>query len=326
MRSPLFEQTLDREGVNFHYMERLDLKAVDMKKGLKMQARLENPVDEETIDYYCQLYKDGSDGPPLVVWKVKNKFSWVPCDGIQRTHAAIKAGRKTLDAYVIQTDDPQVIDRITWTFNNKVNGRPLTYEERLAHAKTYVLKYGVPIKQVAKDFGVNFHTLGGAVKGEKLRMILQRNNIRIPPNTPDYRLLRLQALENLGEDLFCKAAQIVSSNGASDADIENLMRRIRQAKTHPAKLQVIEEFSQSEEMEIRRATTRGGKAKISIVPWQKLERLLTEANKIFDTYPPGALRPGKNRYESLRTLAGIVNDKLVLIYGLGGRATAAGAS
>lgn len=320
MRNALYEQTLRKQGVNFDYMERLDLQAIDTKRSLAIQARLTNPIDSELIEQYRELYRDKSESPPIIVWKPnRNRPVWLVLDGNQRVQAARDEKMKTLDAYNINSDDEQVVYRIAWSFNNHVNGRRLSYEESIAHAKSFVRKYGMSTEAAAKEWGVNKHTLGNAVRSDELKEVLQKNNVPVTPSLTDEKIRKLSALTKVGEDVYCMAAQAVAESGATAEEFEPMLKEVKNASTHADKVKVVAEFACSERLVRKKAETKGGKVLVRYSASERIKRYLTDLNNLIDGTQATLLKPGKPHFDALRDLAAEVVDKLTLLYGLGAR-------
>lgn len=317
MRNQAYEQMLERQGVQWEYLESLPLDQIDAVKSIRNQARLDTPLDEELIDSYAAMDRDGSESPPLVLWR-PGKGKWVLIDGNQRYAAKHRNMRQTTDAYTVLSQDPRIIDRLTWTWNNLVNGRRITQDEAMEHAVSYVRKYGLAIKDAAKEWGVGESTLSMRLKIEEGRTILGQRNIRLPIPISDKTVKVLSPLIGLGEDIFADAAMAVSSIGATGDDIEDLVRNIKAAKTSEAKAEVIQQFLGSDRAEERKAETRGGKLPVRRnLPRERFLRLLRELRNLTDDYQPVALRPLQSDYEGCRTQAADIVRRLTQMFTLG---------
>lgn len=322
MRNAAYEQVLNKEGVKWRYLERLDLEAVDTNAGLRNQARILLPNDPELQEQYFLMYKEGSDSPPLVVYKKKNRNQWVPIDGNQRLAAARKAGKECLDAYEVQTEDILVLDRLTWTWNNKVNGKRLTSEECLEHAKTMHLKYGLDMKAVAKEWGLPHWQLKRAVTAHKLREVLNERHCPEAKNLSDDRLEELAPFQQLGDDVFVAVAGTVHRCGLSALDVKELKKEVGRAKTHADKVRAVHEFGESDLAQQRKAETKGGTVRPrqgGVLPSERLLLKLKDAQHLLEQYPAEALRRKGPNYKEMREVVVEVVDKLTLVFGLGAR-------
>ncbi len=322
MKSILYEQALTKQGVSFTYMERLDLEAIDVNAGLRNQARLMNPVDEELIDQYTQMEKGGSEAPAIVVYKRKNRNIWIPMDGNQRIAAKKKAGRKTTDAYVVESTDQMVLDRITWSFNNQVNGKRLTEEESLEHAITMVQKYGLDVKGAAKEWGVKWWLVKKKLTANKVRSVLRSRNAGHAVDMTDDKMEELHPLLPLGEDILTIAATTTYRCGLACSDIKELKKEVSAAKTHDDKLKAVAEFAESDLAKQRRAETKGGTIKATqrnLLPSERLFKQLKGVLYMLETFDKAALRRQGVHYKEMHELVVDVTDRLILTFGLGGR-------
>jgi len=319
MKNPTYEQALQKQGAPFTYLEAVADEAISAQKGLSNQARLEVPLDDALVEAYALALKAGDVFPPLVLARLgRNRY--YPLDGNQRLAAGRKIGKKAWDAYVVESADPMVLDRIAWGFNDKVNGRRNSYEDCLAHAISYCRKHGVPAEAAAQEFGVPKWAVHREVRVAELREVLEKHRLKPAAALPADTLHKMGALATLGEDLFVEAAVAVAASGATGDDVVGLMRDVKAARTHAAKLGCIKKFAASEQTAQRRAETKGGTVKIRVpLPREKLARALKEVNRVLEGYPDrrALVPPGKAQLKELRQLATDVVRALINTYGLG---------
>lgn len=262
MRNPIYEQVLKRNGLEFKYVDDLRLTLIDVPRSMHNQARIAKPIDDELVATYELGYRSGAHFPPLVVYLPRPKGKYVLMDGIQRFTAAIKAGRHVHDVYDVDCTDPQVIDRVTWTFNNAVNGKRLSPEESLVHAVSYVMKYGVSQELTAKDWGVSLWKIQRRIRELKLREVLDRQNVRGASRLSQDQINELSPLLPSGEDIIAATAKVVLESGLSGRDLSPLVDRIKGAPTGTAKLETIDDFRKSQKFKEVRAQTKGGTIRI----------------------------------------------------------------
>lgn len=325
MESPSYVQALKSQGVDFTYVPRLDLNAIDVQAGLRNQARLEEPIDEELIEQYTIMSKSGSEAPAIVVYKRRNRNSWVPIDGNQRVATARRLHKSTIDAYVVNTEDQMVIDRLTWVFNNLVNGKRLSRDESIEHAVTMVQKYGMDIKQAAKEWGIPQRAVSKRIITGKLRDILRSRGASSLCNLTDDKLEELNSFIKLGEEVFVEAAKITHRCGLVKADIEEMKRDVDDAKTHAEKVKAVVAFGESPTAKQRRAETKGGTVKpkqYGNSPSEELYRAMKKVERLINTYDKAALRRKGVNFKETFELAKIVTDNLITIFGLGARLNA----
>ncbi len=316
MRNATYEQALTKQGITFTYHENISLEDIDRAKGIRNQARLLVPIEDELVSSYALAYQDGMEFPPLVLHRF-GKGRYVPVDGNNRLAACEKIKRLSHDAYVVEVQDQMVVDRLTWTFNNLVNGKRLGKEECLEHAISFCQKYGYTQEASAKEWGLPLYTVRKAVRANKLREVLQRHGVKKMPN--DNNLDRLSPLEAVGEDVFVAAATVVAESGVGEQECLDLVRSVKQARTNEAKLKAVDDFAKSEFVKQRRAETKGGRVQPPRpMPRNQLKRLVEQANRLFEDYPePTALRTPKPEYKQAREDAALLANRLITLYGLG---------
>ncbi len=262
-------------------------------------------MDKELAEIYAQRIRDGSEPPPLVLWKPGPRSKFILVDGNHQYFARSACRRRHADAYIINCQDQQVIHRITWTFNDLVNGKQLLPEERLEHAITFVRMYGADATTVAKEHGVNKHTLASRLAALQVKEVLERNKVNTDRLT-DNQLRNLQPILKVGEDVLARAGKIVAESGLNEKQIMTMCKEIGKSKTQKDKLEALDIFDKSEEVRVTRAETKGGRVKkASPSPRDRLMRLMIETQHLFEDFrEKGALRPaGKEAFEKMREVA-----------------------
>lgn len=317
MRNPPHEQALNRFGIKYEYVESVPVGEINTTRGKQLQARLV-PLDDGLIEEYKEMFNEGSKPPPLLLWK-HGRSLLVPLDGNQRLAANERANAKhklkAFDAYVVTTDDPMVADRLCWQFNNTVNGRRLSYEESLQHAVTMVRKYGQVIAQVAKDWSVKAWELSAKVREAELRDLAERKGIDTT-RIPAANLIELNPLLNVGENLALTAIKTIATTGIDQKSIKRAMDSVAKARTTESKIKVLEDWANSEEVQVARAATKNGRiaGRKTPSPKSRLERQLNALEDLLGNYNEKALTGGGSEQ---RSTALFICNKLIVIYGLG---------
>ncbi len=316
MRCAIYEQALTKQGVEWKYEEAIPLDSIDAAKGLRNQARLETPIDKELVEQYQQAMKGGDQFPPLVLWR-PGKGRYIPVDGNQRLQAKTNLNHKVTDAYILVTEDRMVADRLTWSFNNLVNGKRLSAEECLQHAVTFVRKYGMTHAAAAKEWGIPNYRVKNAVKVLELKEVLERQNVNVK-GLHDDKIIRLSPLHALGEDVFAKAADAANRNGMTGEQCLETVAKVKAAKSGEAKLAAIEEYTKSPDIIVQRAQTKGGTSVPKVLPRDKLVTLLGQMTRLLEEYPAAGLRPVPHlKYKTCREQAEYTVNALILVFGLG---------
>jgi hypothetical protein len=317
MRNATYEQALQKSGIGFEYLDKVPLESIDASKSLRNQARLVDTLDPELVNAYAQSDKEGFEFPPLVAWR-PGKGKWNLIDGNHRLAAKQKNNRKTVDIYAVNSTDPKVIDRITWTFNNLVNGRRLSSQEALEHAISFVRKYGITYAEAAKEWGVNVTTLNARIRVEEAKEVLRKNNVRITPALTDDHIKTLSPLITVGEDLFCKAAEVVTTSGINTSETDEFYRDIKRATTTDTKAKIIQEYAASDKVAERKAETKGGKTRVRAnAPRERFCRGLKELRNVMEDFDPKAIQPTNSEWKQYREAALSIAQKLTRMFGFG---------
>lgn len=320
MKNPMYEQALIRAGIDFEYIEAVPMEEINETRGRQLQARLV-PLDHDLIESYMQMIKEGSEPPPLILWK-PGRGMYIPLDGNQRIAANLalpkKDRMKTMSAYVVKVEEHMVAERLCWQFNNMVNGRRLSYDECLAHAITFVRKYRQPVEATAKDWAVKAWELKAKCVEYDLRDLGNKHNVdtsRVPSST----IQILQPLMKLGEDVTLKTMKAVSSGAGAD-DAKELVSDVGKAKTLDQKLEIIDRFAASAKTARAKAATKNGKVHVrqGQKPHEQLEVQLERIERILSEFSDDAMKPvGKEDVSKYRKMALLIANRLVGIYGLG---------
>ncbi len=317
MRSEMYEQALNRQGVTWEYMDKLEIDQIDTNKSLRNQARLDEPKSQDLIESYKDLQKQGYEAPPIVVWR-PGRGKFIICDGNQRTHAKIELGISTTDAYYVKNIDKKTIDRLTWVFNNLVNGRRLTREECFQHALSYVREYGVPSSEAAKEWGLSARTLEDKLRVENSKDKLRERNVKITPALSDDHIRTLQPILQVGEDKFCEAAEMIATSGITLDETRDLVRDVKSKKDNEAKIKVIEEFGKSQKVIERKAETKGGTVKVRPDgPREKYRLAYKTIWRLHKDFSHKALQPHSADWKEFRQMLIEIFNREVKEYGLG---------
>ncbi len=315
-RNPIDERQLTKQGVDWNYLEQIFLSDIDDRKSLKNQARLDTPIEKELVDQYARNEKEGDEFPAVIVYR-PGKGRYLIIDGNHRVAAKLQAGKKVTDAYVVNNNDPMVIDRMTWTWNNH-NGKRLTYEENMHHACSLVRKYNMGHKEAAKECGVNTQTLSQKLKAMEITDILNRNSVTITPTLNERKILYLAVMIPAGEDVLTKAAQTISENGLGDKEVQELVRAVKRARDHDGKIKAIDDYAKEEKVQAAKAITKGGKSKPKARPSTTMMYHFRALERLFEDYPQDVpLRPLPADFKDAQGCVGTVTIRAIKLFGLG---------
>jgi hypothetical protein len=274
MRDQRFENLLVGEGVKFEYMPSMPLEAIDIKAGLRNQARTDQ-LDEKTTDSYCIAMLNGASFPAIIVYPHGLRF--VPIDGNHRIEAARRAKHSTLDAYVVRTLDSAVIARLTRTANT-VEGRRATPEELLGHATFAVENWGWSIHDAAKQWGLAESKLGTHIRSRAARCRAIRHGIDASA-VVDTRMDRINSIKN--DRPFSEALRLNMSYQVPMLDLEDKVTQLNRLRSESEQLSFIAEWEQS----LVPKEAKGKRSPTQELPVQKLMRLLGQISRLLDDYP-----------------------------------------
>ncbi len=327
MRHKITEQALDRHGLAYTYVTDTAVESVSLEKGIKNQARLSKPLDTDVRDRYAEFMKEyqQQEGgvvahwPAPVVAKPAGSRVLVPVDGNHGLAARVKIGEKRTDAYVLETTDQFLIDRITLTINGAVNGLPNTHEENLQHALMFVRKWKMSSREAAKLTGVHQTTVMLHVRAQEVRDIAEAAGVKVPRHVPTTVLGDLAALKASGSDVLVEAVQTTVKNGLGVTEVAELVVKVKDCSRAADRIQAVIDYGDSETAKRRRAESMGGKiARPRPLPSSQYRKILQDyvnlRSKFIDAK---ALRLGGAEGRELRKVAQLVHDDLAEVFGFG---------
>jgi hypothetical protein len=120
------------DDLTWEYLPSVDLSEIDLERGRRNNARVENALLPEKVREYTDWMKRGTQFPPVVLSSEGSLFHGL--DGNNRLAAAEQLKRTSVDAYLVAGEDETLI-RLTLSLNNR-NGQPPTEEDRDKHVVT----------------------------------------------------------------------------------------------------------------------------------------------------------------------------------------------
>ena len=151
------KKTLDDAGVAYKFVTSIKIDAVDFKTSQNNQARLSNPIVEETKNNYKVALENGDVFDAVILEKVNNKY--IVLDGNHRLQAAREAGFKewSFGAYVVIEMGSKQKMNIIYTANIR-HGLVITNNDRIAHA-IFEIENGAEAKMIAKKYNIAYASL-----------------------------------------------------------------------------------------------------------------------------------------------------------------------
>jgi len=165
---------LDSKGYAYKFVKAVSLKLIDMDEARANPARLTKKLDDDRVLQYSLAMLDGVDFPAIVVIDTQGANQlYGLITGRHRYEAAMDAGLKTLDAYVVREADAYRCELLLRTINN-IEGRAPSVDEKLAHLFELHRKHGVSIRELAKEFGMKQGTVNDYMRADNTRRRAER--------------------------------------------------------------------------------------------------------------------------------------------------------
>lgn len=174
-------------------------------------------------------------------------------------------------------------------------------------------------KDAAKEWGVKEKRVWNSCKVQELRAKLDEYKIKVGPSITDSVLLDSASVATLGDDVFVPFVRAVSEVGASDKEVETLVKQVRTGATRQQRLDAIQSFAESEAAQTRRAETKGGSIRRpQPLPRERLQTLIGQAVRLLEGFGDDkAFRPAtKTEMARVRAEAYQLVQRLRLIFGL----------
>lgn len=286
MQDPKIEAWLTKQGVSWKLVKGVDLDLFDTARGLKNQARLTKPINEDTVTEYAVAMMDGYEFPDIVSFIAKDG-RYVPIDGNHRLRGHAEAKHKKIDTYVVDTDDPVVIDALTRTINVNNGMRP-GRAELIQQAVTLHLRDGFTMKAAAERASVPEESVRRVIRGKKVAQRLE--TLGQDPST--FTSTELGDLGGIPDKVLLPIANLKKDAGLSTTLTQDLAKEIRTKQTEgeDAMLQVVHNWRSRPDIKSRISLTRQGKDTLKggdrratfLTTLHKLRTMVTEAKSLTD--------------------------------------------
>lgn len=249
MRNSVEEAFLDFHKVPYRYEESIPISLIDFDRSRDNQGRIGTSCNQSTVDLYASSMLAGANFP--APWLVKlPDGKYLTLSGNHRNIAKRKAGFEATDAYVIETDDEQVLEMLSRSANTlvAVNGQSL--EERVEQAYHLVTKYNYPVTKAATLWGIEQVTLNRRLQIAKAA----ERVVRLTGEYPDRKVAPpavLHALSKVQNDNAFKALYgvAVEAGGLSGQTVEPIAIAVGKATTEARQLEIVEELRRSDEVQ-----------------------------------------------------------------------------
>lgn len=236
------EDWLRERGQEPEYQPEFPVGEIDMDRSLKNQARLIDPINEETVTQYAAAMQAGDEFPPIIV--AVDKKSYVLVSGIHRSLAALSAGLETFPAFILRTDHAAAISVLTYEAN-ATHGRPTSEAERVQQA-LFLVESGLSQADAAKLLRVASPQLARAVRirrGRERLTALGFKRVNLFADTTVDRLASIRA-----DNIFLSAAALVRDAAMPFEAVNDLIVRMNKMRSEEEQMNVL-----MEEVKLRKA-------------------------------------------------------------------------
>jgi len=314
--NPSEESYLNLARVPWRYEPAIPLTQIDVGRSRSNEGRPNQKLDKDRALTMAVQFLDGARFPAILVYAAAGKF--VIVDGNHRDAALREAGEKTTDAYVLETLDELVLDRLTLT-RNCLNGQSLDEEARCINALKLLQKFPQDYTReaVAKLCGLKVGRLREYQQGSET---LERIHRLLPH---DRRVQKLSIsgcakLHSIRDDAVLVAfIKLQLDMGAGRDRLRDLLTAIKAAPDAAAQQALIEAFRHDHLQSI--AHTAGGTIELRQRP--VYERAMDAMRKLHDLLKPyvsleelGA-HPGREQDEWILRFQLLVQDEERLVRG-----------
>lgn len=277
-KDPRYEQFFEREGIRYTYIPKVPMNRINRAASLHNQARLEKPIDDDTVLNYATAKNAGAEFPAPVGYDAEGQYILI--DGNHRYEADRTLDRDATDFYLINTDDRYVIEKLTRFWNFAIEGRRPSQEDALAHAVYLVTHFNKPVAEVARTANIRQKTLEAAARRQKYIQRVQAlgGNIQNLPDT---------SLDYLGRlmDRPLKAALEARSEFALNAgQVADMVKRTLDKTSEDEQLKVINEYVKEPSIQNRREQRGSGKV-VHLTIRHRFQKLITDVGRVLQQYP-----------------------------------------
>lgn len=298
------ESRVKRLGGTMTVQKGIPLKEIDIHGSRANNARLESAFREDLALEYAISMEAGDRFPYPILRAVQttrhngtgghSKFKYSVLSGNHRVGAAELNKAETVDAYILDSTDEQVIELVCRSANRWMGDRQ-NREEAIEHARAMMDKYAFSAAHMAKVFGLREQNLQAALRAESIRDLLEKNLVNatgIPRNT----LLALSPMSD-NHEVLRQAGLAVLRHKMTQDTAKKMCADVQAARDERSMLQAITKWEQTMEEEKPKAAPGTRVRAQKTDPRAKLTKLL---NNVLDFLDRGG--PGRKAFMSLSQL------------------------
>lgn len=234
------EAFLDIEGAAWHYAGWVKIDDVDIVNGVNQQARF-TKFNKDNHDDYARVYRQGHPPMPPIVLFVMPSGKYGIIDGNHRINAAKSVNLNEIEAYVVDSNDPLLIERLRRAFN-RLNGERVSSREAMAHAVHLVLYSGHSELAVAEELNLDKWSVYSAVRAARARQRIEKHGI----DTTKMERSALERIQRIPLDsVLVPVARLIQRAQLPSDQASKLASAIMEKTSETDMLAVVAEWEQS---------------------------------------------------------------------------------
>lgn len=251
------EDLLARVGAAWEYVRNITIGDIDQRASLARQPRLsrQGRLDTTLVQSYIENMLAGDTFPAIVVVRRDTDGRYEMLGGNHRIPAAVAAGRRKVDAYLMLTTDPKVIASVMAQLNEVEGRRTEDPNEIVERALEWAEAYGQGTEEAAREFRLKPEVLRRMAYRRKIGRRLANLNIRPDGLLPSHQdpLGRL-----INDNVLAGAVASIRTHGLNGPETEALVRAALEVSTEAAQIDAIAAFTSDPSFVRRRAEVAKG--------------------------------------------------------------------
>jgi len=271
------EAWLTERSVDWVFEPDLPIAKIDVAKSLSNQARL-TPLDQDVVDRYAADIDRGHVFPPVIALDQGGKSRIRLLGGNHRLAAHIQLKRKTIPAYVVQSE-PEMAMRLTYE-DNRRHGLPPSETERIV-AAIHLCETGYSQEAAAAMVGVS----SARISQERTMLKATRRAKDLGVDMDGFNALPRWSRYALGQlrsdPVFTEATSLVLRARLNLDEVKELVNALKEAKSDNDAMQILGLEEEAYQSRIQR--TSGGKIRRTVTPRASTLRAMKEIrNRLAD--------------------------------------------
>lgn len=263
-RDPRIEAALDDLGIPWTFDPALPLDQINVTASLANQARVGEPLDDETVDRYAVAMADGAVFPAVIARRTSPRAKLVLLGGNHRRAAAEQAGRAAHAAYIVECSDEAAT--ICGYRDNLTHGKPTTAAERALQA-VHLVNTGWTQGAAAKALGLAQPQVSNALGAANGALRARELGVAQYDALVQGSKIRLASITN--DAVFVAAVRCAAATNMPTGAVNDFVKKLNGAKSEKAALELVDVT-----LDERMQSTAGGRTKPKDTEFKRAGRTL----------------------------------------------------